>query len=92
MTAQESPTKVTVVQVPACHYCEDAAAVLAELSVRFALTVRMVERDSAEGRELIGRHRPPMAPLVLVDGEFFSSGRLPRRRLEKLLQLRAAAA
>ena len=29
---------------------------------------------------------------VLVDEEFFSSGRLPRRRLEKLLQLRAAAA
>jgi hypothetical protein len=26
-----------------------------------------------------------MSPLVLLDGTFFSSGRLPRRKLEKLL-------
>ena len=91
MAATNNPTVITVVEAPACHYCEDAAAALAELSARFDFLVRTLARDSDEGRRLILRHRPPMAPLVLVDEEFFSSGRLPRR-LEKLLQLRAAAA
>ena len=29
-----------------------------------------------------------MNPLVLVDGQFFSSGRLPRKKLIKLLERR----
>jgi hypothetical protein len=36
----------------------------------------------------MARHRAPMSPLVLLDGTFFSSGRLPRRKLEKLLKSR----
>jgi hypothetical protein len=31
---------------------------------------------------------PPMSPLILLDGAFFSSGRLPRPRLEKTLAAR----
>lgn len=79
---------VTVMQAPACHFCEDAEQVLAELSQRYALEVRLVELESPEGERLVAEHRPAMTPLVLVDGEFFSSGRLPRRKLEKLLQAR----
>ncbi|WP_324649972.1 glutaredoxin [Georgenia sp. H159] len=92
MTTQSTTTVVTVVQAPACHFCEDAAQVLADLAGRFALEVRTLGRDTIEGRRLIIRHRATMAPLVLVDGEYFSSGRLHRRRLEKLLHLRAAPA
>jgi len=33
-------------------------------------------------------HRPAMNPLVLVDGAFFSSGRLPRKKLITLLERR----
>jgi hypothetical protein len=33
-----------------------------------------------------------MNPLILVDGDFFSSGRLPRKKLTRLLEARAAAA
>jgi len=32
-----------------------------------------------------------MFPLVLVDGEFFSAGRLPHRRLRTVLASRAGA-
>ena len=32
-----------------------------------------------------------MFPLVLVDGAFFSVGRLPRRKLRKVLTARGAA-
>lgn len=83
---------ITLVQAPACHYCDDAAMALTDLGARFQFVVRTVERDSDEGQRLILRHRPPMAPLALVDGEFFSSGRLPRRRLEKLLQSSSCSA
>ncbi|GAA4289157.1 glutaredoxin [Georgenia daeguensis] len=76
---------VTVVHAPACHFCDDAEQTLTSYSGRFPLDVRTVDIHSAEGRRLIALHRPAMNPLVLVDGEFFSSGRLPRRKLEKLL-------
>jgi glutaredoxin len=81
--------EVTVVHAPACHFCDDAERALATLAERFSLTVRTVDIESAEGRDLLATHRPAMNPLVLVDGVFFSAGRLPRRKLEKLLTGRA---
>jgi glutaredoxin len=85
-------TTVTVVHAPACHYCEDAEAALADLAQAFPLEVRRVALDSTEGMALVVRHRPAMNPLVLVDGTFFSSGRLPRRKLAALLAARRASA
>ena len=76
---------VTVVHAPACHFCEDAERALDTLAERYPLDVDTVDIDSAEGRRLVAVHRPAMNPLILVDGTFFSSGRLPRRKLEKLL-------
>lgn len=69
-----------------CHLCDDAIAALGELAGEFALTVRVVDFASAEGRELQRRYRPPMPPLILVDGELFGWGRLSRRKLRKLLE------
>ena len=83
-----SPLAVTVVHAPACHFCEDAESELANLAQRFAIEVRRVEVDSAEGRALVAHHRPAMNPLVLLDGAFFSTGRLPRKKLIKLLEAR----
>lgn len=77
--------RVTVVHAPACHFCEDAEQALDTIAERFPLEVDTVDIDSTEGRRLVAVHRPAMNPLVLVDGTFFSSGRLPRRKLEKLL-------
>lgn len=83
-----TPVTVTVVHAPACHFCEDAEEVLRGLSADGALDVRVVALESTEGAELTARHRPAMSPLVLVDGEFFSSGRLPRKKLTRLLRSR----
>lgn len=88
---QGSPTAVTVVHTEACHFCEDAEHELARLAERFPLVVRVVEVDSPEGGRLVGAHRPAMNPLVLVDGEYFSSGRLPRKKLTRLLEARNSA-
>ena len=82
--------EVTIVTSLACHLCEDAVTELGRRADELTLTV--VPADTPAGRDLVQRHRPVMFPLVLVDGAFLSSGRLPRRKLEKVLASRARRA
>lgn len=79
-------TDVVVLSSPACHLCEDALETLAEFEREFAIRVREVGMETDEGRELLHIHRPAMPPAVLVDGALFSSGRLPRKKLRRLLE------
>jgi Glutaredoxin-like domain (DUF836) len=79
------PVAVTLVEAPACHLCEDAKSALAVLAQSYPMTVQVVSIGGDPGRALMQEHRAPMSPLVLLDGEYFSSGRLPRRKLEKRL-------
>ena len=85
------PTTITLVHTPACHFCADAQAALAELGRDFAIQVDLVAADSDAGQALIGAHRPAMFPLVLLDGAYFSVGRLPRRRLSAQLTAQLTA-
>ena len=87
MTA--SPPVVTVGHAPGGHFCEAAERVLTDLAVQVPLDVRLVPSTSVAGLRLVAAHRPAMFPLVLVDGEFFSAGRLPHRRLRTVLASRA---
>lgn len=82
------PVQVTVVESEACHFCSDAQQALAGFAQRYPLRIDTVDVRSEAGRALVSRHRAPMSPLVLLDGDFFSSGRLPRRKLEKALTSR----
>jgi hypothetical protein len=82
---------VTVVTAPACHFCDDAQAALAELARAYPLEVRLVDAGCDAGQELAARHAAGMFPLVLVDGAFFSAGRLPRRKLARLLAGQSSA-
>ncbi len=84
------PVRVTMVTAPACHFCEDARAALTELARVHPLQVRLVAAESADGQVLLSANGTGMFPLVLVDGAFFSAGRLPRRKLARLLAERAA--
>jgi hypothetical protein len=79
------PVVITVVEAPACHLCEDAKSTLATLAKTYRLTVQVLSISDKPGRALMDQHRAPMSPLVLLDGAYFSSGRLPRRKLEKRL-------
>jgi hypothetical protein len=79
--------EVTIVTSHACHLCEDAIAELTARAQELILTVIPV--DTPAGQTLVQRHRPVMFPLVLVGGHFLSSGRLPRRKLEKAIAARA---
>ncbi|PFG44872.1 hypothetical protein ATJ97_0294 [Georgenia soli] len=91
MDVDKGKIPVVVVTAPACHFCEDAERVLAQRVDTLGLEVRIVELESEEGIQLVAEHRPALSPLVLVDGAFFSSGRLPRRKLEKLVAARRTA-
>lgn len=85
------PVAVTLVHSEACHFCDDAEAALVELRREFAIELTVVSIDSPVGSALVAVHRPAMNPLVLVDGRYFSSGRLPRKKLVALLSERGAA-
>lgn len=81
---------ITLVHTPACHFCADARDALTELSREFPIRVHRVSLDTDHGRALVDAYRPVMLPLVLVDGTFFSAGRLPRRKLRALLAAQPA--
>jgi glutaredoxin len=82
------PTRITVVESEACHFCEQARSSLAELAVTHPLLIDIIDVRSEEGHALMQSHRASMSPLVLLDGQFFSNGRLPRRKLTRLLDKR----
>jgi len=86
--APTEPARITVVESKACHFCDDAHRALSDLAARYPLVVETVDVRSETGRRLMRVHRASMSPLVLVDGDFFSHGRLPRRKLVKLLEQR----
>ena len=86
------PVVVTLVEAPACHLCEDAKAALAVLAASYPLRINVVSMTEQPGLALMQQHRAPMSPLVLLDGVYFSSGRLPRRKLEKRLAKAAGGA
>lgn len=79
-----------MVTAPACHFCDEAKEYLADVARRHSIDVREVEIASTEGLRLVAEHRPALNPLVLVDGQYFSAGRLPRRKLDALLRAREA--
>lgn len=81
-------TIITLVHAPACHFCADAQEALTNLGEQYPIQVDLIDADSDTGHRLVSLHRPAMFPLVLVNGKFFSAGRLPRRKLHALLTAR----
>ncbi len=79
-----APTVILLVTT-GCHLCEDARGELIARADRGQVALSVVSVDSEQGRTLQSTHRPSMFPLVLVDGEPFSVGRLPRRKLDRAL-------
>lgn len=82
---------ITLVTAPGCHLCKDAEEALAESAREFSLEIIRLEATSGEGLGLVAQHRPALFPLVLVDGEPFSAGRLPRKKLRRRLEREAVA-
>lgn len=86
-----APVRVTVVESDACHFCQEARQSLAELAQSYPIDIEVLDVRTQEGQRLMAMHRAAMSPLVLLDGEFFSQGRLPRRKLTTVLDQRPDA-
>ena len=69
-----------------CHFCEQAKDVLARLRGEYELRVREVRLDSEEGRTLALESGAPFPPVVFLNGDTFSYGRLSERKLRKALR------
>ena len=69
-----------------CDFCEQAHDVLARLRGEYRLRVREVALESDEGRRLALESAAPFPPVVFLNGETFSYGRLSERRLRKALR------
>ncbi len=82
---------VTIVTARGCHHCEDAGQALAEFSRFYPLTVEEFAAYSPAGEAMALEYGTGIFPLVLVDGAFFSAGRLPRNKLARLLAQRYPA-
>lgn len=88
------PIRITIVEMSGCPHCDAARAVIAaEIAARPDLRVEVTRLDAAapEGARLVAEHRAPQSPLVLVDGEFLSSGRLRAAALRRRLPAAAVA-
>lgn len=83
---------VTLVTSPGCHFCEDARHTLVSMAARGAITLQTADATSAEGAALVAGHRPALFPLVILDGDYFSAGRLPVRKLTTALERRGVRA
>lgn len=85
------PPQVTVVESPSCHFCADAHEALHRLAEDgHVFTVTTLDVRDPAGQQLMRQHGAGMSPLVLVDGAFFSQGRLPRRKLARHLRTAGA--
>lgn len=90
MTAKTDGPTVTVVHTWACRFGADVHRVLAGLLPGARVIVDLVDATDPRGQALVAEHGVGQFPLVLVDGQFFSAGRLPREELLTLLRARAA--
>lgn len=77
--------EVTVLTQPDCRFCELAVEILARVGQDHPLSVRRIDLDSPDGRELAAQHGVLFAPGILLDGDMFGYGRLSERRLRRHL-------
>jgi glutaredoxin len=79
-------SEVVLVTKADCGLCEQAKDVLGRIAPEFRLEVREVGLESEEGKSLALQAAAPFPPVVFLDGEAFSYGRLSERRLRKALR------
>ncbi|MCX8565158.1 glutaredoxin family protein [Mycolicibacterium mucogenicum] len=85
-----APVAITLLTQSSCGLCEHAKEVLGRLGAEFAVSVTEIDLRTDEGRHLAEGAGVLFAPGVLIEGHPFSYGRLPERKLRKLLQYLAA--
>lgn len=78
-------TSVLLLTKENCSLCDDAKDVLEKLRPHYGLEIQSISLESEEGRRLALTSSAAFPPVVFVDGELFSYGRLSERRLRRAL-------
>lgn len=78
-------TTATLLTKPECTYCDQAKQVLDRIAADYLVTVESVSLESPQGDALARSVGAIFAPVVLIDGELFSYGRLSERKLRRHL-------
>lgn len=71
-----------------CGFCDDAKDLFQRLEREFPLSVRMMDINSPEGRELAASGGVLFPPGILIGGEPFSYGRPSERKIRKEIERR----
>ncbi|SDI95661.1 Glutaredoxin [Arthrobacter subterraneus] len=80
------PTTVTVLTQDNCAWCEQAKAILQDISATQPLSIEEIELTSEHGRDLAISHGVVFAPGILLDGQLFSYGRPSEKKLRRRLK------
>lgn len=78
----------TLLTTTHCSLCEQAEGVLRQLQREGVIEVETVDLASPEGQRLSAVARMPFPPVLLLDDEPFSFGRLSERKLRRELARR----
>ena len=84
-------TEITLLTQHDCTPCEAAKDILARLGHEYPLRIREIGLGTPEGQRLAAAAGVLFAPGVLLDGRFFSYGRLSERKLRRMLSRRGNA-
>lgn len=82
--------EVLVLTQAQCYWCDEAKAILARLAEDYALSVRTLDVATPEGEALALQSGVLFPPGIFLEGETFSYGRLPERKLRQELERRLA--
>jgi thiol-disulfide isomerase/thioredoxin len=82
------PVQITLLSQSWCGLCDHAKEVLSRIGADYPLRITEIDLAGEEGQRLAARAGVLFAPGVLVDGEFFSFGRISERRLRRILDQR----
>ena len=80
--------EVVLITTEDCQLCEQAKEVLARLKAEGLVRVREVPLELSEGRSIALAAAAPFPPVILLDGQVFSYGRLSERKFRKALAAR----
>ncbi len=81
----------TLLTTTHCSLCEQAEGVLRQLQSEGVIEVETVDLASPEGQRLWAAARVPFPPVLFLDDEPFSFGRLSERKLRRELARRHRA-
>ena len=80
--------RVTLLTRAQCVFCDSAKAILNRFASEYPLMIELVDFDSPAGDQLALWGGVLFPPGIFLDGEPFSYGRLPERKLRRELERR----